>query len=188
MDYQKHYDSLINKARLRTLEEYVEEHHIIPRCLGGTNDKSNLVALTYREHFIAHWLLCKLHPNNSKLKLAFRNMVYTGKNKRIVSGWMFETVKRHIRDNFIPWNKGKRVGARSEEAKLKTSETLKAHWAKHGHNRKGVEPWNKGKQNSQIAWNKGKEMPKFKCVHCGKEASQMNITKWHNDNCRTANK
>ena len=34
-----------------------DAHHVIPRCLGGTDDKSNLVELTAREHFIVHKLL-----------------------------------------------------------------------------------------------------------------------------------
>lgn len=36
-----------------------ERHHIIPKSIGGTNDTSNIAILTYREHFIAHWLLTK---------------------------------------------------------------------------------------------------------------------------------
>mgnify|MGYP003339642708 CR=1 FL=1 len=31
---------------------YVERHHIIPKSLGGSNLKDNLVFLTGREHFI----------------------------------------------------------------------------------------------------------------------------------------
>lgn len=31
-----------------------EIHHIIPRALGGSNDKWNLISLTYQDHFKAH--------------------------------------------------------------------------------------------------------------------------------------
>lgn len=34
-------------------------HHILPRSMGGTNVKTNLVYLTHREHFMAHVLLVK---------------------------------------------------------------------------------------------------------------------------------
>ena len=54
--YQKWYDQLIGRARNRTIEGYVERHHIVPKSLGGTNEKGNLVALTAREHWIAHML------------------------------------------------------------------------------------------------------------------------------------
>lgn len=188
MNYERHYNLLIDRVRFREAPKFSEIHHIVPKCLGGSNRKDNLVSLTFKEHFLAHWLLCKIYPSNSKLKLAFRNMVYAGKNNRIVSGWMFEVVKKNLKENFVPWNKGRKLPPRSEEAKRKTSESCKKFWQENSHNRIGIEPWNKGKSNVQVAWNKGKEMPKFKCIHCGKEASQMNITKWHNDNCRTANK
>ena len=59
--YKKEYDELIkyriNNAPPNT--EYIEIHHIIPRSLGGTNYKDNLVALLAREHLHAHWLLFK---------------------------------------------------------------------------------------------------------------------------------
>lgn len=56
--------------RKKDKNTYYEEHHIVPRCLGGSDDKSNLVLLTAREHFIAHRLLSKIYPDNLNLKLA----------------------------------------------------------------------------------------------------------------------
>jgi len=38
-------------------DTYKERHHIIPKCMGGTNEESNLIDLTAREHFDAHKLL-----------------------------------------------------------------------------------------------------------------------------------
>lgn len=38
-------------------EGYLERHHIIPQCIGGTNDKSNLIYLPSRVHFLAHYFL-----------------------------------------------------------------------------------------------------------------------------------
>ena len=49
---------------------YYEKHHIIPKSIGGTNDISNLVYLTAREHFIAHWLLFKIYETSSNIKHA----------------------------------------------------------------------------------------------------------------------
>ena len=49
MDYALAYNRLIAKARQRVaIDGYVERHHILPKALGGTDDSSNLVALTGR--------------------------------------------------------------------------------------------------------------------------------------------
>lgn len=67
MEYQKHYDALVERAKDRVLSGYKERHHIIPKCMGGPNKKENLVYLTAREHFVAHQLLVKIYRNNLKL-------------------------------------------------------------------------------------------------------------------------
>lgn len=74
MNYQKIYDQIINRAKTRELTGYFEKHHIIPSCLGGTNDKNNIVKLTAREHFLCHWLLHEIHPSDYKLTYAFDKM------------------------------------------------------------------------------------------------------------------
>ena len=61
MNYSTHYNLLITRAQNRKLLTHKEAHHIFPKCLGGTNDPTNLVNLTYREHYIAHLLLAKIH-------------------------------------------------------------------------------------------------------------------------------
>ena len=40
---------------------YYERHHIVPRSLGGSDTPDNLVYLSGRAHFIAHWILYKIH-------------------------------------------------------------------------------------------------------------------------------
>lgn len=62
MDYTKIYHSIINHRIQNPLPniEYGEFHHIIPRSLGGSDDKSNLVRLSAREHFICHALLAEM--------------------------------------------------------------------------------------------------------------------------------
>lgn len=89
MNYQKHYDLLIARARNRVLGGYVERHHVKPSCLGGGDEVGNLVALTAEEHFVAHQLLVKMYPGNSKLAFAAHMMTLNlnnagnrSKNKR----------------------------------------------------------------------------------------------------------
>lgn len=75
MDYRKHYNLLVEKARTRKVDKgiYVEKHHIIPRSEGGSNESSNLVELYPREHFIAHWLLYRENPTVAR-SFAFNMM------------------------------------------------------------------------------------------------------------------
>lgn len=64
--------------------EYRENHHIRPRCLGGSDDAENLVSLSARQHFIAHWLLWKAY-NTPELTHAFWAMCHQkspGQHKR----------------------------------------------------------------------------------------------------------
>jgi NUMOD3 motif len=79
--YYKWYYALINRARTRTLTGYGEWHHIIPRSLGGSNDKNNLVHLTAREHLIVHMLLPRFVNNSSPMWCALFFMMVAGKTK-----------------------------------------------------------------------------------------------------------
>lgn len=83
MDYDKIYDSLINRASERTLSGYKEKHHIRPKCVGGEDIAENIVELTADEHYVCHQLLVKMkrysdHINYNKLIFA-ANMMTIGK-------------------------------------------------------------------------------------------------------------
>jgi probable mobile endonuclease D len=74
------YTDLIEQSRSRGLDKsslsgYYEIHHIEPRCLGGNNESSNLVLLTYKEHIIAHLLLHVINLDNKELFLSFSLMI-----------------------------------------------------------------------------------------------------------------
>lgn len=96
MNYKSLYERLVSHAKTRQCtEEYYEVHHIIPRCMGGDNSKDNLVALTAREHFIAHLLLHKIYPKNKKIALAVGGM--TGnKQRRNLNNREYEKAKKAI--------------------------------------------------------------------------------------------
>lgn len=70
MNYQEHYARLIARAMGRVFDGYKERHHIIPRCMGGSNSKSNIVELTAEEHYVAHQLLVKMRPDVRGLAIA----------------------------------------------------------------------------------------------------------------------
>lgn len=83
MNYLKIYNDLMNKGRNNIFnnDEYFEEHHITPKSLGGDNSPENLVKLTFREHFVAHWLLYRIYPDNKELAAAFHISAF-GNNVR----------------------------------------------------------------------------------------------------------
>jgi hypothetical protein len=130
MNYKNIYNNLIERAKNRTLgnNEYVEKHHIIPKCLGGDDSKNNIVKLYPKEHYIVHLLLYRMYPNHQGLAYSFWMMCNGNrKNKREykVSGRLYE----EIRGDFIemvrqrePTFKGK---SHSDISKLKISESKK---------------------------------------------------------------
>lgn len=87
MNYVQIYDRLIQRALQRIPEGYVERHHIIPRCMGGDDDNTNLVALTPEEHFLAHILLVKIHPDHRNLIFAVQKMTQ-GRSRNKMYGWL----------------------------------------------------------------------------------------------------
>lgn len=86
MNWKGIHDQIIKRAQNRTLEGYSELHHILPKCLGGTNDKTNLVRLTAKEHFIIHKILNILHPEVEGLRYAVWIFVTFNDNRGIRIG------------------------------------------------------------------------------------------------------
>ena len=76
--YLRWYTSLIQNAKSRTpVTGYIEEHHILPRSMGGKDNKENLVKLSAKEHYIAHLLLWKSkfpQPYHKKMVFAANAM------------------------------------------------------------------------------------------------------------------
>jgi hypothetical protein len=111
MLYSKIYESIVERAKNRILTEYSEKHHILPKCLGGTDESDNLVRLTFREHFLCHQLLCKIYTDNQKLIFAFSSMVRVSRKnaKRfdVLTSRHFDLVKKTLAPHMGKWNKGR---------------------------------------------------------------------------------
>ena len=69
--YTHIYYKIINSAKTRVTNDYVERHHIIPQSMGGDNSKQNLVKLTAREHYLVHLLLTKMTEGDDRRKMAY---------------------------------------------------------------------------------------------------------------------
>lgn len=125
MNYTKLYDNLINTAirdnRVKSDTDYYELHHIIPRCLNGSDLNENLVLLTAREHFLAHWMLTKIYKNDYRLIYAFNRFSQTNKGLRGQRSRLY----KYAREKYIFALK------HNDEWKIKMSRTLsKLIWIK----------------------------------------------------------
>lgn len=94
MVYAEHYKRLIQRAKERTLLGYTENHHIIPKCIGGLDERGNIVTLTAREHFVAHLLLLKMYPNIAKLAHAALMMTVNNVNRPRSKNRLYEWVRK----------------------------------------------------------------------------------------------
>ena len=93
--YEEFIQNILNtRGRFACGEEYHERHHIVPRCMGGTNNENNLIDLYAKEHFEAHRLLAVENPCNSNLVYAW-NMMRNSKNKDYeITAEEYEEVKK----------------------------------------------------------------------------------------------
>lgn len=105
MNYKAHYESIIKKAKNRDIPKgmYSENHHIVPRSEGGTDDKTNIVKLYPREHFLAHWLLYRDNPTVSRafaftMMCTSRNGIYKTSSRTYQEG--VEAAAKAHSDNF----------------------------------------------------------------------------------------
>lgn len=156
MNYQRIYDTIIERGRQRTLLEYTEEHHIVPRCLGGTDDSNNLVNLTAEEHYVCHQLLVKMHPHHIGLVSAAMFMTGGNNQQRMNNktyGWLKRRFSEYMKG---PNNPGKKQPRGEKHWKYGTSFD-KSTWTEDGVKSMsesklgdknpmfGVKPWNHGR-------------------------------------------
>ncbi len=135
MNYKNIHDRIITQAksagRKRSKHAYYELHHVIPQCLGGDNSKDNLVLLTFKEHFIIHWLLCKIYKNDVKamykLSTAFVRMCSVNEfQQRTISARKYKiakTIERKAKQGIAVG--GALILNRSEEWKQNISTALR---------------------------------------------------------------
>ena len=130
MDYQKIYNRLVEKRRNDPPKNcYVEHHNIKPKCLGGTDEKSNIVTLTAREHYIAHVLLAKIY----KIYQLYSAVIYMQTGRHDKRQYKFNSkLYKKIREQYAQQHSIKMIGNKlhlgkhhSEETKQKISSLLK---------------------------------------------------------------
>lgn len=95
MNYLKIYNELMSDATNNPKSDsYKETHHILPQCMGGTNSRENLIELTARQHYLAHWLLYKIYKTSS-LVHAWHCMsrIGAGQQNRTINSHLFQYCK-----------------------------------------------------------------------------------------------
>ena len=116
MNYLSIYNKIItraqsqNRKRVRRSHKkfvYYENHHIIPKCVGGSDDSHNRILLTAREHFVAHQLLVKIYPNEYKLVFALRLMCANSNKNHVRNNREYEWIKKAISNATSIIQKGK---------------------------------------------------------------------------------
>lgn len=65
-------------SRENSYFQYSDFHHVLPVCLGGTDDL-NRIFLTYKEHYLAHYYLAKSYYLNYGLLFTINMMSSVGK-------------------------------------------------------------------------------------------------------------
>lgn len=210
MNYQRIYEQLTAKDMIA---DYTEKHHIIPRCMGGTNHKSNLVKLTPEAHYVAHQLLVKIYPDNYKLIFAV-HMMNKGRSTNKLYGWL----RRKHAAEMSKLHKGKVSPTKgvpmSAELKAKLSAIAKLRPPATAETRAKISEANKGKVSpnkgiplseetkaklsaskkgkpksvehnaKNSAARKGQIQPKLQCPHCNKNVDVGNYNRWHGDKCK----
>lgn len=102
--YTAIYYQIIERAKQRnhnrTPNDGYQTHHIVPRCIGGTDDASNLVVLTFKEHRVCHCLLIKMQSTkNAEIKMRHaygffnKNSRYNGPRYKSGKDNIFSTPK-----------------------------------------------------------------------------------------------
>jgi NUMOD3 motif len=119
MNYTLHYTKLIERAKSEdrrryttknTKYVYYEKHHIIPKCMGGSNAEENLILLTPEEHYLAHLLLIKMHKDHAGLTFAAIKLTRSTKNGKRMNNKLYSWLRKQHAENTAKLHKDKKCG------------------------------------------------------------------------------
>jgi hypothetical protein len=167
---------------------YYENHHIIPKCLNGSDDKNNKVLLTAKEHYICHKLLIRIYPRNYKISCAFFRMTFDKKGNKNISAKDYSYAKELFSMIPIPEEiKNKMKGRKcSKETRQKMSKSKKFLSRSEEH-KKHLKESHKNNGNNQL----GKKRDKYAkhkenkiCKYCNKYVSNNMFARWHGEKCK----
>jgi hypothetical protein len=82
LHYLNRYNKFINALKNQIIDGCVENHHIVPRSHGGSDDASNIIKLTPRQHYIAHWMLARAYKDKMASAFWFMSNIIDKKNHK----------------------------------------------------------------------------------------------------------
>lgn len=186
----------IKKVEAMKIRGYIEDHHIIPKCLGGADVLSNKVWLTAEEHFICHKLLTEITEEtangkmwsalwrmmNKQSKNQSRNYEIDAKEYAIAREQNAKNHSIRMQGNLNPFHNKKHTDSTKEimsaKKKGKTYEEIFGEVkAKEMRDRRSKESLGKVKGPQQ----------KTKCPHCGTEGGSSVMNRWHGTRCKNLN-
>lgn len=91
------YNRFIDRMKIQVVNGYCEKHHILPRSLGGSDEASNLVLLTPRQHYIAHWMLWKIYGGAMAVAFDYMNGIKRYGNRlpsKVIAALKLDVSKR----------------------------------------------------------------------------------------------
>lgn len=100
--YKNWYNAITLMGKVER-DGYTENHHILPKSLGGDDSLENLTKLTAREHFICHWLLTKIYPigeEHWKMLNAFRMMRAENPHQKRYSTKITSRIYQHLKKEY----------------------------------------------------------------------------------------
>lgn len=195
MNYIKHYRNLCLSRqalnRTKSSSEYYENHHIQPKSLGGSNENSNLVLLTPKEHYIAHLLLYKHYKQfggKALKKMAFALVSMAAndgtnlKREKITSARTYATIREAACLAVL----GRKVEDTTNYQKPKTPEHREAIRKARLNAPSRNEKTRAKMRKSALArdCNFTGNYIKSTCPHCMKNGQKNAMLRWHFDNCK----
>ena len=169
---QKYSDFIQNilntRGRFNCGEEYHERHHIIPQCVGGSDDEENLIDLFAREHFEAHRLLALENPLNDKLVFAWNMMSVSGKTTKryILSPEEYEELRKSLSAALSKLAKGRiptEAQRKATSAKFKGVPKSDIHKKKISEAHMGIRPSDESRQKMS-EWQVGELSPRARSI------------------------
>jgi len=187
--YIKFIDSC-NQANLICAPEFFEIHHICPKAKdlfpeydALSKNLWNSITLSFRQHFIAHWLLWKTFGGSQTT--AFNMMMNFRTDDRVSSVYQKLRTQRifDLTSRTLSEEHKKKIGD-TNRGIIRTDafkENLREIRTGSGNPMFGKPVSN---DTRSLISSRIKDLPPVTCPHCGKTGGRAPMTRWHFDNCR----